>query len=261
MIKELKKRLSLLIILCIGMVLSMITLKIVTAKDEYIEVEMLSTAGDWWYSDQQAPSWLADSLMVGDKERNIQGKTSAEILDLHSYQDGSRKIVSLRVKLLVTKNKITGKYLFRQQTLEIGSFISLSLSTTKFNGSVVSINGVRNESEIIPKTIKVRIYYMRPWLAEYIRIGDKSQESSNPDIEILDKTIALAEMTVATDKGDVFLRRDPRFRDVSLTLRVKASQRNGISYYAYYQPLKVGNIVYFPMEKYNLYEAHILTID
>lgn len=236
--------------------------RIISTKDEYAEVEIMGSGGEWRYTEGPLPSWLADSIYVGDIEYSLGGKKLAEVMSIKRFEDGPNKIFFARVRLMVSRNTKYNTFRFRQQPLEIGSFITIAPANKKLTGNVVSIAGVKRQSDIRYTTIRIKMYALYPWFAETIKVGDSTRDDGGQElIRILEKKVTLAEVTAYTSTGQALARRDPLKRDLDLTLRLQVINRSGVDYFAYYQPVKVGNSLYLPMKEYNLYDAMVIGID
>ena len=71
----------------------------------------------------------------------------------------------------------------------------------------------------------------------------------------------VAKKSVSSAKGVVMVSTDPQFRDIEIRLKMKLLERSGSLYFAYYQPVKIGNYLYIPMKNYNLYDAEVTAIN
>lgn len=235
--------------------------RIISTKDEYVEIEIMGSGGEWRYTEGPLPSWLADSIYVGDAEYSLGGKKLAEVVSIKRFEDGPNKIFFAKMRLMVSRNSKHNTFRFRQQPLEIGSFISIAPANKKLTGNVVSIAGVKHQSDIRYATVRIKMYALYPWFAETVKVGDSVRDDSGQElIRILEKKVALAEVTAYTSTGQALARRDPLKRDLELTLKLQVINRSGVDYFAYYQPVKVGNSLYLPMNEYNLYDAVVADV-
>jgi len=184
------------------------------------------------------------------------------VLEIQSYEEGPNKIAVFTVKLTVSRNSMG--YRYKQKPLEIGSTIDLLLNNTRVGGNVMDIRD-SNKQEVVGgkhKKLKVRLYKRRPWFAKKIKVGDKKfgVGGDRVQVEVLAKKVGLSEESVPTARG-LMLTGNPMYRDIELELKLLVSDRGGVTYFANYQPIKVGNKLYIPMEDYNLYEAEVMGVE
>lgn len=258
------KKINLILIALIGVGIVSLLFKVAKQEDEFVVVDVLGSGKNgWWVESSQVPSWLVDSIKNGSTELSFSGKKIAEVLGIQSYEEGSNKIMNLTVRLKVISDKKRGTYRYKQKPLEVGSVIEMLLDNSRVYGSVVRIRNEKNETkDWVYKKVKVKLYERRPWLAESIEVGDKVVDKTNGEIqsEILLKKVELSEVSIPTSRGLV-LARDPVLRDVEIDLRLLVNERVGVFYFANYQPVKIGNKLYIPMEDYNLYEAEVMSVE
>lgn len=242
----------------IAVLMILVTVKVSRGKDEYAIVDVqVSGSNGWQQGSVQAPAWLVDNIKKGDQELSVSGKITAEVMDIQSYEDGNNKVTFLKVKLLVDKNKKLNTYKYKQKALEVGSTVDLLLGTNRIYGSVTSIEDENALSNNNQKYLKIRIilYGQYSWFADNIKIGDKMEtgfEGEQTLSEVLSKTVRKSQTISKNYYGLV---------DVELEVKVLVNDRQGLNYFANYQPIKVGNLMYIPMKSYNLYGAYVMGIE
>lgn len=249
-------KLNILFIGIIGVLMLSLLVKISKQKDEYLTVDIQVTGSNGWQQGTvvQPPSWLVDTIKKGDKELSYSGKNLAEVVDIKSYQEGNNKVAFLKLDLLVSSNKKQGTFRYKQKPLEIGSMIDVLVGNTRIYGSVTKIyNG--NTAEVKKyKKIKIVLFQVQPWFADSIKIDDRMEsgfDGKEIQSEVLAKNIKLSRI----DKNLYGL------VDVELEMRLQVDEREGVDYFANYQPVKVGNWLYIPMKNYNLYNAQVMKIE
>lgn len=260
---RMKSNQLLVFLLTLAIVLSVIIFgQHLTAKKEYLEAYILGSSGDWWYDTPRPPHWLVDSIDVGDIESSTGRRTEAQVLGIKTYQDGPSKLVLLKVKLLVTKNKKTGVSRYKQKPVEIGSTIVLSLNNTRFGGSVVSIDGHKGELATKTITLRLKLYDLYPWFVDQVNVGDVQQDdlTGETSVTILEKRVTLAEKTATNDAGQLLARHDPLKRDLEIVVSLTVYAKGEDYFYAFIQPVKVGNELWLEMPEYNLSKAHVISI-
>lgn len=235
----------------------------ISSRDTYLEVGVLVSGTEWWRTEHQPPSWLADSFKVGDAEYSASGKKLAELVSIKRYEEGSNKIVYATVSLLVSRQPKINKYFFRQQPLEVGTFIDLSFGGTKLTGSVVDIQNSDSRPQFSRKEITVKLIDRYPWFADSIQVGDEKidEVTGQKEIRVIEKRVTLADSVGYTSRGQIVASKNPLKRDIELKLDLQVINRGGIDYYSFFQPVKIGNTLYFSMPRYNLYEAHVTQVE
>lgn len=253
-------KLNILIIFVIIIGILFLGFRVLGQTDTYVNIQIMGSSNNSQTPDNLPPAWLADTLNVGDSEKSVNGKKIAELVDIERYQEGDRQIYIATVRLLVSLNKTSEKITYKQQGVEIGSRLSFSLDNSKISGQVVEIEGLKTAGKWVDKNITVKLYDRYPWFADSITIGDKLLSGGATQVEVLTKKTSLAEISTGRSDGRVVSGLNPLKRDITLTLKVRVLEREGVNYFAYIQPVKIGNILYMPMSNYNLYEANVLSV-
>jgi len=235
-------------------------------EGEWIEIKVYSGPGNWWWVTPPPPYWLAQAINVGDKEYDSWGRVAAEILEVKVYptaaqnretSGASDRDISLKVKLKATRTK-SGGINFKRKPLEVGMPITLDVGKVMITGSVTWIEG-QTEPEKIERIIEVKGYRRFPWEVEAIKIGDKMTDGNEIIAEILDKKDELAEMVVTTDAGNVFLRREPTRRDITVKFRVKGTEENGEFIFREEQVVKAGKRIFIQTQNYDFSELYYVS--
>lgn len=226
------------------------------SKEQWVKAEVKISASSWWQAYFTAPPyWLGESINVGDKEFDSQGKVVAEVSDVKAYelsnleqQEPARKDFYLTLKLLVARDRRTGKLKFKNQPLEVGGPIELRLVNTYVPGMVTFVEGISNGEkmrEIVVEGVWLNSY---PWNAEGIPIGGKMEDGmGNIMAEVLEKRIELAEKTVETAWGGLVVSRDPLRRDIYLKVKLKARESGDNLYFLYDKKVKIGENLFIQL--------------
>jgi hypothetical protein len=159
----------------------------------------------------------------------------------------------LKLNLLVNSNKKQGTYRYKQKPLEVGSMIDVLVGNTKIYGSVTMIYDGKVDEVKKYKLVTVMLYQRKNWFAEAIKVGDKV-ESGFENKELQSQVISKKVSPSPIDKNYYQL------VDIELEMKLQVNERGGVDYFANYQPVKIGNLLYIPMENYNLYEASVVEI-
>jgi len=249
-------KLNIIIMGLIGLLIVALLIKVSKQKDEYLDVEVQVTGSNGWQQGTavQPPSWLVDTIKKGDKELSYSGKNLAEVIDINGYQEGNNKVTFLKLRLLINSNKKQGTFRYKQKPLEIGSMIDVLVGNTRIYGSVTRIYSEDMVEVKKYKKVKIVIFQMQSWFADSIKIGDKVESgfgSEDLQSEVLAKNTNLSRI----DKNLYGL------VDVELEMNLRVDEREGVAYFANYQPIKVGNLLYIPMKDYNLYSAQVMKVE
>lgn len=248
-------KVNLIIFGLIGILLVGILYKLTSQKDEYLTVEVqIMGLNNGQQLSTQPPSWLIDNIEKGNKELSYSGNIFAEVLNIRSYEEGNNRIAFLKLKLLVTNNQKQNTYRYKQKPLEIGSMIDVLINNTRIYGNVTKIYNKDTVENIKNIKIKAALYEKQKWFVDSIKVGDKVESmSGNDDIQsqILSKKVSPS----SNEKNLSGL------VDVEIDLLIQVDERSGIYYFANYQPVKIGNLLYIPMKDYNLYGLQVMKID
>lgn len=241
---------GLIVVLMFGLLI-----KLSVQKDEYMTVDVqLTGVNGWQQPDLQPPSWLIDSIKKGDVELSYSGKKVAEVLEIKSYEEGNKKISFLKLNLLVNSNKKQGTYRYKQKPLEVGSMIDVLVGSTRIYGSVTMIYDGKKVEVKKYKNVKIMLYQKQSWFADSIKVGDKVESGfggNELQSQVISKKVKLSQI----DKNLY------KLVDIELEMKLQVDERGGVDYFANYQPIKVGNLLYIPMKNFNLYEASVVKIE
>jgi hypothetical protein len=259
---KLLKNPTILLIIGIFISLSILGVRVVLQEDKFVTVEIIASGGNWWETIPKVPDWLGDAISPGAIEYSAGNKKLVEVLEVRRYDEEQNRILWIKVKLLVTPDKNSGGWRFRQMPLNIGSTLTIEPNSVKLVGSIIAIEGSGRAEEYRYIMITVRLYDEFPWYADAIKPGDKYIGDQDRIIaEILDKKVEFAETVVNTADGRVLERRNPLKKDITLTLKIEVADRNGTFYFNHVQPVKIGNILWVPTDRININEAKIIGIE
>lgn len=247
-----------------GIAISLLILgiRVIAQKDQYVTVEIIASGGNWWETIPGVPDWLGDAVTLGLVEYSAGGKKLVEILDTRNYNEEQNRVLWIKARLLVTPDKNTGGWRFRQMPLQIGSTITIQPNNIKLTGSVVAVEELENTEEYKNIIITVRLYYRFPWYAEEIMPGEKYTAAHDRVIaEVLSKKVDLAETVVHTADGRAVEQKDPLKRDITLTLKIEVEDRGDNLYFNQIQPVKIGQSLWIPFKRINLTEAIVMNIE
>ncbi|MBU1117524.1 hypothetical protein KKD37_01015 [Patescibacteria group bacterium] len=249
-------KLNLILVGLVGLSMILVLGRVLKQDDEYLNVEIQVTGQNGWQQGTvvQPPSWLVDMVKEGDREVSYSGKSLAEVIDIKSYQEGNNIVAFLKLRLLISSNKKQGTFRYKQKPLEVGSMIDVLVGNTRIYGSVTRIysGDVTEKKEY--KRVKVVLLQMPSWFADGIKVGDRVEngfEEKYVQSEVMSKNVRLSRI----DRNPYGL------VDIELVMKLRVDMRDGLAYFANYQPIKVGNVMYIPMDEYNLYDAQVMKIE
>lgn len=227
--------------------------RVLLQKDEYVTVELFASGGEWWWNNPSPPYWLVDPIKKGAVERDPQGDVLVEVLETRKFEAADRKLLWMKVKLKVSPDKKSNQFRFRREMLQVGSVIYVSPGNVKIVCNVLRIEGMEDNRKEVTKLVTIRSLNVLPWYTDNIKIGDAMYDSDGKVVaEVVKKTVTLANMTTVDDRGQTHASKDPLYRDVDITMRLKLTQSEGLDYFSYFLPLKKNYFIAIPLEVMNV---------
>jgi len=232
-------------------------MKTLFMKETYVTVELLVSGGEWWWDTSHPPYWLGDPIVIGGAEYTIQGKKQVELIDVQRFNEGNRKTIYLKARLLATKNNLTKKYRYKQTPLEIGATLLLAPNNVQLYANIIGIQGVSLERKEIKRTVNLKMYGVYPWQADAISVGDQMVSSENKIwATVLTKEVTNAEKIILNSPNPlvpgqnvVVNTTDPLRRDVTLKAEITTTLARNSEVFAYYLPVKIGDILIINLPK------------
>lgn len=233
--------------------------KLIIRKQEWITVRAITTS-ERFDSDGHLPVyyWRIDNLKNGDEERSPSGKVVAKLNNIEIYQEGPKKIAIVDISLLASYNAVTKHFRYKTQELLAGTNLDLNLGDNHLVVQLTEINPPERKKKII--RVEGIISWQKKWFADAIRIGDVYTDygSDRTPAKVIGKKVVIPEEKILNER-DMLNRH--LFWDIRLTLDLEVDEMDGIFYFFSVQPVKVGNSIYVPMEKYNLYNISVTRVD
>lgn len=204
------------------------------------------------YADQKGqfvapPSWAVDSISVGDEERDDKNKLLSKIIEIKSVEDGPNKVYWIKIEIQANISDRSGKIRFKNQPVEIGSTINVVPNAHNLEGMVVGIDG-RSSSQFKRINLEGVVYGQRLWVSQVVKVGDRND------------TAMITESYYSPSVVQDFQFPHDRRYDIHLKINLEVLVRKDIMYYAFFQPLKVGNRLWIPLPNYNLYDFVVTKI-
>lgn len=217
---------------------------------------------------ENASIFQADSLHKGDFELDTSGKRIAEITGLEIYdtisepkQVTTNKNLFLRTKLLVGINS-QGDFVYKNKTIKVGVPIQMLFNSIYVTGTISDLEGVNQRINTENKVLILKMYNQWPWFADSLKVGDSFIDQNGVKfLELLEKDVRPAEITVTTSSGETLLRTDPRKVDIILKVRAQVqSSQNGLTFQKY-TGLQIGRDISFNIGQSRINYALIIGIE
>ncbi len=236
---------TLLFIILPALVVIIAFIRIITASGQYVYAKINVSQGLWWASTNKPNYWFIESLKVGEQEKDLSGKISAELLGFTYYPDITQKTettynIYLVVKLNVKKTK-EGGLLFNRDKIGVGSPIELNFPSVLITGAVMQLSDEPIEDEYVTKMITLTGKDIFPWQYSAIKIGDTYFDGEQEVFKIIDKQ-ALDTWTLARDTyGNISTRNLENRKYVIAKAEVRLKEtKDGKLFFGEEQEIMVG---------------------
>jgi hypothetical protein len=231
-------------------------------QSTWVNVRLAIENVDWWYGSGVPPKhWYANQLEVGDEVRDSFGKKIAEVINIDNYdQGGPYRMIFVDLKMSVDYDKNRDQYLYEFKPLTTGSPLILNFPKNQLRGLIIQIG--EKETEYFFKTIKVSKKKSEKSLADQIKVGDKAYDTEGDLVaEILDFKNSVNSFHEYSDiRAQMVQVYDPDYRDLELTLKVKAFNNLDLDFYINNAVLKVGSKIWFEFKDYVIANAEIIEV-
>lgn len=245
--------------------------KQVLKHDTWLTIEIKVTPEQWWTDPFPPPNWYAQSIQIGDKEVDWNGKTIAEIVDTRVYDTGyDRSVAYIVVKINTESDKKTKRYKYKNQAVDIGGSIELNLSRSLIRGLIVYIEGVTDQRKKVQKVVTLKLYNRYPWHADAIYIGDTMKQGDKVIAEVIAKKVDNAEQTSLSLSptssllpiGNLFVNTTNLLRrDITVKVKMQLIQDNDKLLFRDDQRVKIGNDLWIALSNINLTYATVVGIE
>lgn len=237
--------------------------RILTEKSEYVTVQLYASGGEWWWDQPEPPYWLTDPVVKGSLELDPTGDKLVEVLEVQKFEAGDRKMLWMKARLKVAADKKSKQYRFRREPLQVGSLIYIAPNNVRIFCNVMFIDGVGEPGKISEKLVTVKAYNQFPWKAEALKIGEKMlDDNGNPMAEIVERNIIQPrdQVLAVNDKGIVVEQNNPERVDVTVKVKMQTLESNGINYFSFFQPIKIGFYLWVPFKTVN-FDGYITKVE
>lgn len=198
------------------------------------------------------PYWIGDSIKIGESENNLFGQSNLTVVDKETYDSNLYgQYVRLVFKMKVDRDK-TGKYLYKNKQVLIGSNMDIKLSYTQVTGSVVEIDTELPKPEIRKVTVTTIVKGIESWLAEAIKVGSLIESNKGEIAKVTEKFSDYAQVKVDNSLGQAMVSSDRLKRDLKLKIDLTVKKINGDYYFMDNHKIKVNELVFFPFKDASL---------
>lgn len=219
------------------------------------------------YDGYRSPYWLTDKIKSGDIERSYTGEETARVLRTEIYERGGMDFdVYITVKLKVEYNTRMQSYSYRGQPILAGSPIKLKLNRALVIGQIIDDQVPPDGYESKQVTITGRIRNAEPWFIEKL-IPENTISNGNQTVaKILsvqtDNPVSQILTTTQTGtRTNVILEKNPRTRDVILTVQLTIERYSNGWFYGGHQRVKAGDRLYLYFPNVDAREIEIQNVE
>lgn len=232
-----------------------------TQDIEKIRMEVLTRKG---YNIENNPVWINDALRVEDAELGVDGKETAKILKIDSYNQGDEKFkVYLVVSVSGIKDKKSGVFSYKGRPLVVGETIELVLPKIKLTGLVTHVGG-GSELKRQKLLVEARWKSRDPWVVGAINVGDRviNFGSNGVIAEVTNKKTEEPSSDVysVVEKGLVLLNKDPKKKDMTIGLKLTVENDSGLWIYAGHQKVKIGDPLWIYTNSVDMEGIEVMSI-
>lgn len=226
-------------------------------KSEYINIKIKVTDQDVLYQSTEPKSWYANQFEVGDKEYDALGRVVTEIVSVDSFNiDSIHKAVYLNLKVKAVFDTRSKLYSARGKTLIFGAPMRFNLSKITFDGFVTQFPGsdLVNSTSTEYMTVHAIGRNVEPLIASVVQKGDKIFDSNNNLLaEVNNVEVKPAEQVTQTDSGDLYLRYNPLYKDIILTINVRTKKLHNEIFMFDNLPFKIGETIPLNFNKISIF--------
>lgn len=221
----------------------------VSAPSQEIYVKIRLGQGLWWANTSKPPVWFPPAIQKGQKQKDLLGKTKAEIVEVRHYPSKASPDsldlpaeynIYTTIKLNIKRSPGTGKYVYNRTPVLVGSPIELEFPTVDITGTVIAVNETPIEDIYLEKEIVLFKKFSYPWEFDEIEIGDKYFDGEESVFEITGKR----KTSTAIIDADAFGNLNPSIitgtNFIVLDVNIRVKQQNETFIFAEEQTLARG---------------------
>ncbi len=255
-------------VVVISIITSYSVYKVFFTSSSTIYVRIKFGQGLWWASTSKPNIWFINAIKKGEKEYDLFGKSSAELVEIRYYpaQDSDQQVknntgydIFLTLKLNANFNKKINKFMYKRAIINVGSPIEVELSSVHVTGTVIAIDTKNFQDKYVDKTVLLvyqqGFYADYPYLYDSIIIGSKYFDGVDNVFEILDKKIQENIISVPDSRGNLLTQPMNTIQNIVVKAKLRVKEKNGQLFYAEEQPIRVGSTLFLttPTHMFNEY--------
>lgn len=237
-------------------------------QDLYVKVKV--SQGLWWSNSEKPPLWIAQAIQVGDRETDLFGNPTAEIIEKRYYPadiqlSPNQYDIFLTLKLAVNKDTGQEIYRYRRSIVAVGSPISFDLNSLQLTGTVTSVSQTPFPNHLEPK--KLTMYYLYshysevPESFESIKVGESYFDGTESVAKILSKKVIPREIVLNDIYGQAIYNTVTNNETLELEVEVMAEEYDGKLIYGQEQQIVIGASLNLTTDTYDLSQFVISAID
>lgn len=213
--------------------------------------------------DNNIPIFQANSLKVGDIEKDPNGNKIASIEKLETFDtpntQASNKDVFITLKLLVRVNPRSKEYEYKNKIIKVGAPIELRFNSGLVNGNISELENISRNMVI--KTLTLKLYEQWPWFGDSIKVGSGEKDQNGEFlVQVLDKEVTPAQIVVNDASGNPLLKTDPQKVDITLKVKVQANLINNQIIFGRDKRIIVGELFSFNSGDTRIKDTNIIKI-
>lgn len=263
-VEKIKKAISqnYIILILAGVILLVVIaslLKTTAQEQNFIYAKIKVDRGLWWIRTQKPSIWYSAGIKKGEKEVNLLGNTTAEIIKVRNYpffeenQVEPQYNIYITAKLSVNKNK-TGEYVFKRTPVSVGSPIDIEFPSVNVSGTVIELKENQPKDELVEKTVLLSKRFAFPWEYEEIKIGDKYYDSEEIVFEVLDKSKTDTYILSQDPYGNLNSTTTEPGRYITIKAKVKVKNVQGKMVFGEEQMMIPGSPFFVVTDNYTYYD-------
>jgi len=196
------------------------------------------------------PYWVANQVEKGNKEKSAFGGTTAEVIEVESYEGGSHgKHLVLELKLFVQKDR-EDNYFYKGQSLELNKWVNFNFGKFKHRGFITYLSLKPSKFKKKQVLLTVAKDNELPFIAKEFKPNDVMLNNKG---EVMAKIISvnLVPTTLNTEARS----------NVEISVEVTAKDIYGIDYFTEISKIKTGENINLFFKNVILWDGLITSVE
>jgi len=231
-------------------------------KPTYLYVEIKMGQGLWWAQTAKPSIWFIKALQPGEKEIDLFGKTTAELLAVRYYPYESNQYnIFIYAKIRGSYNKKTNKFLFKNLPIATGAPIELDFPKAQISGSIIDINKQPSNDKSDYKIVYLTKKFANPWEYQAIKVGDRYFDGVENVFEVINKETTDTSIITPDSFGNMTSETVEPRNYIIIKGRMKLKYKYGQLIYGEDQPVKIYSRLNLFTERMELTDFLISAIE